>query len=415
MITSMLFIASPKVFKHFTQELDQIVKKKERIDNNRIVENDGRVALYIKTIDMIKGNPLLGVGPGNWRKELPKYGLKNTIGQKGDKFVQRPHSDFLWFFAEGGVLSGILYILLFALILRDALFFYLNMKDEKRYFFLILFSTMLGYIVISLFDFPSERSTHNLFLAIILGIIISERLKNIKSYNTSNKLVGIILMCLFSVNIAFASIRYKGDLHMAKALKYKSISDWNKMIDELEMAYNQSLYDIDNTTTPLMWYYGLAYFNKGEVNIAFDYFKKAYSINPYHLHVINNLATCYGYNNDYNRAKELYEESVSISPRFEESALNLAAIYSYEQRDEEALDILLGVRNFRIENNTHLSKTYIQYFNTIFSKLRVSVNNNNKTLILANDRKTFYNQLKNIYWMREKGNTYDTVIKTSEL
>jgi len=415
MITSMLFIASPKVFKHFTQELDQIVKKKERIDNNRIVENDGRVALYIKTIDMIKGNPLLGVGPGNWRKELPKYGLKNTIGQKGDKFVQRPHSDFLWFFAEGGVLSGILYILLFALILRDALFFYLNMKDEKRYFFLILFSTMLGYIVISLFDFPSERSTHNLFLAIILGIIISERLKNIKSYNTSNKLVGIILMCLFSVNIAFASIRYKGDLHMAKALKYKSISDWNKMIDELEMAYNQSLYDIDNTTTPLMWYYGLAYFNKGEVNIAFDYFKKAYSINPYHLHVINNLATCYGYNNDYNRAKELYEESVSISPRFEESALNLAAIYSYEQRDEEALDILLGVRNFRIENNTHLSKTYIQYFNTIFSKLRVSVNNNNKTLILANDRKTFYNQLKNIYWMREKGNTYDTIIKTSEL
>jgi len=415
MITSMLFIASPKVFKHFTQELDQIVKKKERIDNNRIVENDGRVALYIKTIDMIKGNPLLGVGPGNWRKELPKYGLKNTIGQKGDKFVQRPHSDFLWFFAEGGVLSGILYILLFALILRDALFFYLNMKDEKRYFFLILFSTMLGYIVISLFDFPSERSTHNLFLAIILGIIISERLKNIKSYNTSNKLVGIILMCLFSVNIAFANIRYKGDLHMTKALKYKSISDWNKMIDELDMAYNQSLYDIDNTTTPLMWYYGLAYFNKGEVNIAFDYFKKAYSINPYHLHVINNLATCYGYNNDYNRAKELYEESVSISPRFEESALNLAAIYSYEQRDEEALDILLGVRNFRIENNTHLSKTYIQYFNTIFSKLRVSVNNNNKTLILANDRKTFYNQLKNIYWMREKGNTYDTIIKTSEL
>ena len=123
MITSMLFIASPKVFKHFSQEIDQIVKKKERIDKNRIVENDGRVALYIKTIDMIKDNLLLGVGPGNWRKELPKYGLKNTIGQKGDIFVQRPHSDFLWFFAEGGILSGILYILLFVIILRDALFF----------------------------------------------------------------------------------------------------------------------------------------------------------------------------------------------------------------------------------------------------------------------------------------------------
>jgi O-antigen ligase len=407
MITSMLFIASPKVFKHFSQEIDQIVKKKERIDKNRIVENDGRVALDIKTIDMIKDNLLLGVGPGNWRKELPKYGLKNTIGQKGDRFVQRPHSDFLWFFAEGGILSGILYILLFVIILRDALFFYLNMKDEKRYFFLILFSTILGYIVISLFDFPSERPTHNLFLAIILGIIISERLRKRENYNTSNKLFGI--------NIAFASIRYKGDLHMTKALKYKSISNWDKMIDELDMAYNKYLYDIDNTTTPLMWYYGLAYFNKGEVNIAFDYFKKAYSINPYHLHVINNLATCYGYNNNYNKAKELYKKCVSISPRFEEAALNLAAIYSYEQRDEEALDILLDIRNFRIENNTHLSKAYIQYFNTILSKLRGSVDSKNKMLILANDRKTFYNQLKKIYWMREKGDTYDTIIKTPEL
>jgi tetratricopeptide (TPR) repeat protein len=412
-ITSIFFIASPKVFKHFTQEIDQIIKKKERIDNNRIVENDGRAALYIKTIDMIKDNPLLGVGPGNWRKELPKYGLKNTIGQKGDKFVQRPHSDFLWFFAEGGILSGILYILLFIFILRDSLFFYLNMQDKKRYFFLILFSTMLGYIVISLFDFPSERPAHNLFLAIILGIIISERLKNRRHYATSNKLVGVTLMCLFSLNIAFASIRYKGDLHMANTLKYKSISDWNKMITELDMAYNQSLYDIDNTTTPLMWYYGLAYFNKGEVNIAFDYFKKAYSINPYHLHVINNLATCYGYNNN-NKAKELYKECISISPRFEEAVLNLAAIYSYEQRDEEALDILLDLRNFRIENNTHLSKTYIQYFNTIFSKLRGGVNSN-KTLVLESDRKIFYSQLKAIYLMRKRDHTYDEIIKTPEL
>jgi O-antigen ligase len=413
MITSIVFIASPKVFKHFTQEIDQIAKKKERIDNNRIVENDGRVALYIKTINMIKDNPFLGVGPGNWKKELPKYGLKNTTGQKGDKFVQRPHSDFLWFFAEGGVLSGVLYILLFVFILRDALFVFLNMKDEKRYFFLILFSTMLGYIVISLFDFPSERPTHNLFLGIILGIIISERFKNRKYYNASNKLVGVILMCLFSVNVAFANIRYKGDLHMTKALKYKSINNWNKMIDELDVAYNQYLYDIDNTTTPLMWYYGIAYFNKGEVNIAFDYFKKAYSINPYHLHVINNLATCYGFNNDYNKSKELYQECISISPRFEEAALNLGAIYHYEGRNKEALDILLGVRNFRIENKKDISENYIQYFNVIFSKLRGM--SNNKKLILANDKKTFYHQIKKIYWMREKGNTYDTIIKSLKL
>ena len=410
-MTSTLFITSPKIVLQFQQEIEQIIRTKNRFLENRLVENDSRVSLYIKTIDMIKDNPLLGVGPGNWKKELPKYGLKNTIGQKGDKFAQRPHSDFLWFFAEGGVLSGILYILLFVFILRDALFFYLNMKDEKRYFFLILFSTMLGYIVISLFDFPNERPTHNLFLAIILAIIISERLKNRKYYNTSNKLVGIILMCLFSVNIAFASIRYKGDLHMTKALKYKSISDWNKMIDELDMAYNQSLYDIDNTTTPLMWYYGLAYFNKGEVNIAFDYFKKAYIINPYHLHVINNLATCYGYNKNYIKAKELYEECISISSRFEEAALNLSAIYSYEKRKKEALDVLLNVHDFNLAKRSHITDIYIDCFYKIASELaedKLYISSSQyveKRYIFVQrneDRDSFFEKMKEISWMRKE-------------
>ena len=415
MITSVIFIAIPSVFKHFTLEIDQIVKKISRIDDNRIIENDSRASLYVKTIDMIMDNPLLGVGPGNWRKELPKYGLKNTIGQKGDKFVQRPHSDFLWFFSEGGIFSGILYILIFVFILKDSLFFYLNMKGEERHFFLILFSTILGYVVISLFDFPIERPTHNLFLAILLGLIISERLKRRKQYNTSNKLVGIILICLFSINIAFASLRYNGDLHMTKALNYKSINNWNGMISELDLAYNQYLYDIDNTTTPLMWYYGLAYFNKGDVNYAVDYFKNAYIINPYHLHVINNLATCYAYNNDYIRAKELYREGVSISPRFEESALNLAAIYSHENRDEEALDILLGIRNFRTDNETHISSTYMRYFGMMFMKIRGNVTGDNKFIILANDRKKFFDQLKKIYWMREEGSAYSSIIKNSNL
>ena len=410
-IISTLFITKPKIALQFQHEIEQVIRTKNRFLEDRIVENDSRVSLYIKTIDMIKDNPLLGVGPGNWKKEFPKYGLKNTIGQKGDKFVQRPHSDFLWFFSEGGILSGILYILLFIFTLRDALFFYLNMKDEKQYFFLILFSTMLGYLAISLFDFPSERPTHNLFLAILLGIIISERLKKRKYHNRSNKLVGIILMCLFSVNIAFASIRYKGDLHMTKALKYKSISDWGGMIVEIDMAYNQSLYDIDNTTTPLMWYYGIAYFNKGQVNIAFDYFKQAYNVNPYHLHVINNLATCYGYNNDYIKAKELYEECISISSRFEEAALNLSAIYSYEKRNEEALDVLLDVHDFNLAKESSVTDIYIDYFYKIASELaEEKLHTPNSQYLKKRDifargnknRDFLFEQMKEISWMRKE-------------
>ena len=415
-VTAILFIATPQMFQQFINEVDQVIRKKERIEHNRVIETDPRVSLYIKTIEMIKENLFLGVGSGNWKKELPKYGLKNTIGQKGDKFAQRPHSDFLWFFSEGGLLSGISYILMFIFLLREALFFYFNIKDEKRYFFLVLFSTILGYVIISLFDFPSERPSHNLFLSIISGIIIGEKLKKSEFYNKTKKLVGVILMCLFSVNIAFASIRYKGDLHMTNALKYKSKNDWNRMINELNSAYNPYLFDMDNTTTPLHWYYGLAYFNKGEVDIAFDYFQEAYSVNPYHLHVLNNLATCYGLNNDYGKAKELYKKCIAISPRFEDAALNLASIYSYENRNEEALDILLCVRNFRIHNI--VSDNYIEYFNNISSRLLqnskyniANINFENKIPIFGNNKDVFYSQLREIYLLRSEGNNFYLILE----
>ena len=419
-IPAAIFIINPKIRIHFQQEIDQITQTKDRFLNNQLLENDSRVSLYIKTIHIIKEHPLLGVGPGNWKKKLPKYGLNNTAGQKGKKFAQRPHSDFLWFFAEGGILSGILYILLFIFLLRDTLFLYLTIKNEKRYFFLILFSTISGYLFISLFDFPSERPTHNLFLSIILGVVISQRLKKRKYHNTPNKLISITLMCLLSINIAFSNIRYKGDLHMTKALEYKSINNWNKMIVEIDKAYNQHLYDIDNTTTPLMWYYGLAYFNKGQMNIAFDYFKQAYSINPYHLHVINNLATCYGYNNDYIKAKELYEKCLDISPKFEEAALNLSAIYSYEKRHEDALDVLLDIHNFNLANESHITDTYIDYVRKVTSLLIqkksyvINYQDLKKIHIFAKgneERDLFFKQIKQISWMRkEKKMPYSKIL-----
>ena len=183
------------------------------------------------------------------------------------------------------------------------------------------------------------------------------------------------------------------------------------MINELDMVYDQHLYDIDNTTTPLMWYYGLAYFNKGDIVAALNYFKKAYSVNPYHVHVINNLATCYGYKGSYVKAKELYEECLLISPRFEEAALNLSLIYSYEERNEEALDILLGVHNFNLAKSSYITDMYVDCIRKISSSLvsqksyKIACNGVEKEYIFVQgneDRDLLFEQIKQISWMRKE-------------
>ena len=77
---------------------------------------------------------------------------------------------------------------------------------------------------------------------------------------------------------------------------------------------------------------------------------------------------------------------------------------------------MLNVRDFQIKNDRHLSKAYIQSFSAIFSKLSNKIlydveNDNKKILILAEDKKIFYRQIKKINLLREKGNTYKTIIK----
>ena len=55
-MTSILFITSPKIALQFQQEIDQITQTKDRFFNNQLVENDSRVSLYIKTIEIKKNS-----------------------------------------------------------------------------------------------------------------------------------------------------------------------------------------------------------------------------------------------------------------------------------------------------------------------------------------------------------------------
>ena len=82
-------------------------------------------------------------------------------------------------------------------------------------------------------------------------------------------------------------------------------------------------------STPLPWYKGVANFSLGNIEGAFDDFKRAYEIHPNHIHVLNNLGTCYAVLGDYKRAAECYQKVLAISPGFDETLINLCAVYCH--------------------------------------------------------------------------------------
>lgn len=102
---------------------------------------------------------------------------------------------------------------------------------------------------------------------------------------------------------------------------------------------------IDPFSTPLSWYRGLANFNLGNYTEACSDFNDAYKINPYHIHVLNNLATCKGITNEYYSALSLYKQALKIAPNFEDAIYNICGIYQKLNDIDNAISYIKKVKN----------------------------------------------------------------------
>ena len=323
-----------------------------------------RYKLYSSTVKLISENPFFGVGPGSWKISVWEFGL--YFDSFGKSFAQRPHNDFLWVFAEGGFIAGISYILLFLILLRDSYNIYKKKSREEAIFFGLIFSVILGYGFISLVDFPIERFSHLIVFLFTSSIVIAEKIKDKKlNFIQFPNWIFFILFPLLCFSTYVGFIRYNGEVHTARAIKYKNKGNWSRVVKEIDKGYNENFFKIDNTSTPLLWYKGVAYFNLSKLNFALKDFQSSYSVNPFHVHVLNNLATLHELNNNSGKAKKYYNEVFNVCPSFKETRVNLAAILFNERKYTEALDVILESKVEAYWKRKPKKDNYDQYLKTI--------------------------------------------------
>jgi O-antigen ligase len=284
-----------------------------------------RIELWKKSIKVFKESPVFGSGIGSWKINVLKYGHKGLESEDNRTFHQRPHNDFIWILCEQGILGLFVYLFFTVIILYYLVKQISNQKHtSKRMFYFLCLYTFLGYLIFSFFSFPKERIEHQLVLLFIFSAVIIENIKlgllN-KSYSQT-----ILLLFIFFVIIAFyvGLKRYLSEIHLQKAYTARNENNWQQVISEIRKAEN-IFYKIDPMCTPLVWYSGSSYYNLGEKEIAFMDFLKAYELNPNHIHVLNNLATCYENRGDHENAIKYYTMAINISPSFTEAKLNLVA------------------------------------------------------------------------------------------
>lgn len=335
----------PLLFGASTTSNISTVEKAASIFDPQNSSRSERIALWEKSLLIIKDYPLLGVGAGNWKIVLPKYGLAGTRMEMGTVHFPQPHNDFLWVASETGILGAIAYAFFFLLgIYYCAGIVNRSENLQDQILSLAMALGIIGYLTISLFDFPKERIEHLVYVALIFSTILAtyERLfpeHMILSGRVALGLSGIIIFVLVSSAIV-GFIRVHAEIHTRKALAARQASEWDGVIREINEAYSDYA-ALDPMVTPLPWYRGVAHFSQNNTMSAMKDFEKAYAIHPYHIHVLNNLATCYEVSGDHLKAIEFYLRALAISPRFEESLLNLTAVYFNAGKYKDAYQTIL--------------------------------------------------------------------------
>ncbi len=169
-------------------------------------------------------------------------------------------------------------------------------------------------------------------------------------------------LCLLLLAMINGYIRLNAEIHTKKAFVARRAQNWPTVISEIDKGYS-AFATLDPMSTPLQWYRGEANFLLNNVSQAFEDYKKAYNAHPHHIHVLNNLATCYELEGNHNEAIKYYNKALDIFPQFEEALINLGATYYNSGRYEEAYGALL-----RCDPNTKNPK-FEQYLNVVKKKL----------------------------------------------
>jgi tetratricopeptide (TPR) repeat protein len=196
----------------------------------------------------------------------------------------------------------------------------------------------------------------------------------------------IILFLTLGLGVLFATSyigvqRFKGEYHTRKGLVLREQQKWLPMIDEMHHAHS-FFYALDPTATPVKWYSGLGYYNMGEMDKAFADLSEAHHANPFHIHVINNLATIYGIRHKDAQAIELYKEAMRISPDFPDAVANLCVMYFNAGNSDTAYQIISA--NKIVVQHINYEKILTAIIYDIIEKMKTDIDD--RDMLVAIDR-----------------------------
>ncbi len=311
------------------------------------VSGTERLFVWFKTVDLIKDKPLLGYGSGSWKLVFPSKSISGGFRlMELDVVFTRAHNDFLEVWTEVGVVGLALYLVIFGVAI--GLLVKVIRQPEKQFDqqAVVLIATLLGYLLISFFDFPKERIEHQTLLALILALTVVMASPYLKAgrlvFPLSEKrrqlLVGGLLAAQL-INLPIGYYHYIGDRNTRGMLSGMAKKN-NQQMRTLAQEAHSPWYTVNPLVIPVKWYEGLSFYFENKFQEALYPFEEAYEINPYNFNVINNYASTLIKLKQYEKGIKLYEEALRINPKLEDAMFNMAYAYFYLGQFDKAEEMV---------------------------------------------------------------------------
>jgi O-antigen ligase len=321
-----------------TNSLDSFLSRINVFNFSKSASGIERLAVWDKTWSLIKENFCFGVGAGNWQVKYPKFSISGISEALEGATFQRPHNDFLWIFSETGIFGLISFLLLFSIPIAISIHTFLKVPFSNTSVSKLLIACFLiGFLVISFFDFPKERIELLVLSFLLLAYLHTEDFKSTSKFlQVKSNYPLLILIPLLAFCIITGFYRLSGEKAVIKIYKAKNSQNPDGMIRNADKAMS-IFYEIDPASMPIHWYKGIGFTQQNNYEKGYEEFRKAYEISKYNHIVNNNLGVCALRDEKMEEAKKYFEESIRINPVYDEPKLNLFVIYFNEKKYEKAL------------------------------------------------------------------------------
>jgi len=253
-----------------------------------------RISFWLKSLHMVKDNPLGGTGVGNWYVTYPLYHnkvLKDKLYNSKVK-VSRLHNDFLEVFVTTGIVGGFFFFAFLFFTYKDALV--LLKKPDVKNKNLILFMTlgMAGFLVFGNFSFPMQVFVPMIVILTFSGVIgrayVEEPEEVKERFKISKQVVSFSVFALVMV-MGYRFLGSKHNYFNGKIFDGKIRKGKRARYGRELLKYGQKSVDLNpyNWRGALIAAKGHHYLNNHKA--AYDSLKGVLKYNPYNNTILNNL------------------------------------------------------------------------------------------------------------------------------